>query len=93
MLREQVTSSSVRAVGYDAEAQALEIEFNNGGCYRYEPVIAEQYAAFRGTESLGRAMVTFKTNPEIGCARVYPCCGIPFDAAAVTHACAVAEVA
>ncbi len=43
MLRQVVLSSSLRSVGYDAAKQELEVEFKNGGIYRYsevEPAVA-----------------------------------------------------
>lgn len=35
MTRRHVSSKSLRSVGYDQPTQALEVEFNNGGIYRY----------------------------------------------------------
>lgn len=35
MQRQPVSSSNLAAIGYDASQQVLEIEFLNGGVYRY----------------------------------------------------------
>ena len=35
MKRKKVESSNLASVGYDAENQILEIEFNHGGIYQY----------------------------------------------------------
>jgi KTSC domain len=35
MRRQPIASSSLRSVGYDAETDTLEIEYVNGGLYRY----------------------------------------------------------
>ena len=54
MKRLVVRSSSLHAVGYDADAQALEVEFSSGASYRYEQVPAEVVAELLAAESLGR---------------------------------------
>ena len=41
MKRVAVNSSSLRALGYDLDEQALEVEFHNGSLYRYEQVPAD----------------------------------------------------
>jgi hypothetical protein len=38
MQRQPVQSRAIRSVGYDAEAQVLEIEFHSGSVYAYEGV-------------------------------------------------------
>ena len=45
MDRQQVSSSSIRSVGYDPQTQTLELEFHNGGVYRYANV---PEAVYRG---------------------------------------------
>ena len=35
MERTRVSSSNIRAIGYDPQSQALELEFLNGGIYQY----------------------------------------------------------
>lgn len=35
MERTSVTSSNINSIGYDADSQTLEIEFNNGAVYEY----------------------------------------------------------
>jgi hypothetical protein len=49
-----VDSSSLRALGYDPDAQALEVEFSSGARYRYEEVPAEAVQALLEADSLGR---------------------------------------
>ena len=51
--RVEVESSSVASVGYDAELSVLEVEFRNGGVYRYFAVPASVHEALMGSESKG----------------------------------------
>lgn len=53
MIREQVTSSSLRSVGYDAENQLLEVEFHNGRVYQYAMVSLDVYEQLLSAASLG----------------------------------------
>jgi hypothetical protein len=93
MLREPVTSSNVRAVGYDDAALALEVEFHNGGVYRYEPVQREEYQELLDAESIGRELRRFKDASIYRCTRLFPCCGEAFDSTVTRHECSTAEVA
>jgi len=52
--REPVESSSLSSVGYDARKRLLEVEFRNGGVYRYLDVPEDEYQALKGAGSLGR---------------------------------------
>lgn len=54
MKRIAVSSSCLRAIGYDADAEVLEVEFQNGSRYRYERVPAETVAELLAADSLGR---------------------------------------
>ena len=54
MLREVVESSSLRSIGYDRKTRTLEVEFANGGVYRYDEVPAELWSDFRHSASKGR---------------------------------------
>lgn len=54
MLREVVTSSSIRSLGYDARTQTLEVEFVSGAVYRYASVPPEVWSELRRAESKGR---------------------------------------
>ena len=38
MQRQPVNSSTINSVGYDRSARIVEIEFNDGGVFRYAPV-------------------------------------------------------
>ncbi|WP_444815597.1 KTSC domain-containing protein [Stutzerimonas frequens] len=54
MKRVVVSSSSLRALGYDPEQQVLEVEFSGGALYRYEAVPPEAVQALLEADSLGR---------------------------------------
>lgn len=54
MKREPVESSMIASIGYDANAETLEVEFNAGGLYQYEGVPKEVYEEFVSAESHGR---------------------------------------
>jgi len=59
MVRQQVSSTSINAVGYDPQTSTLEIEFKNGRVYRYLNVPPEIYEAFMHSDSHGQY---FNTN-------------------------------
>jgi len=48
-----VTSSAVRALGYDPRPQVLEVVFMSGRVYRYFHVPPERYHALRNAPSVG----------------------------------------
>jgi len=54
MHREPVDSSSLSSLGYDAHKHLLEVEFRNGGVYRYLEVPEEEFAALKEADSAGR---------------------------------------
>lgn len=51
-----VESSMIRAVGYDASSQELEILFNSGKTYRYTNVPEKIYQQLLASESKGQYM-------------------------------------
>ena len=53
MDRIPVSSSNLRAVGYDPDSNSLEIEFLNGGLYRYSGVPASVHAGLMSASSHG----------------------------------------
>jgi hypothetical protein len=53
MYRTPVTSSDLRSVGYDANTQTLEIEFNSGGVYQYYGVPKSVYDGLMTATSHG----------------------------------------
>jgi len=53
MQRTPVKSSNIRAVGYDAATQTLEVEFGSG-VYQYQGVPPEKHAKLMGAESVGK---------------------------------------
>ena len=54
MERTQVTSSNIQSIGYDPDAQILEIEFKNGGTYDYSGVPEYIHAGMMNAESHGK---------------------------------------
>lgn len=54
MLREVVTSSSLRSIGYDRSTQTLEIEFESGSVYRYAGVPLELWLKLKRAPSKGK---------------------------------------
>lgn len=58
MERIAVSSSNVRAVGYEASTSTLEVEFNNASVYQYHEVPQEVYDAFMQADSKGSFLNT-----------------------------------
>ena len=54
MNREKVDSTNLASVGYDAENQILEIEFQNGGVYQYFDVPNSIYIGLMNASSHGQ---------------------------------------
>lgn len=48
-----VESSNIASVGYDADAQLLEVQFTNGNRYQYAGVTPEQHDALVTAPSVG----------------------------------------
>jgi YD repeat-containing protein len=53
MDRKRVSASNIRAVGYDAARQLLEIEFSSGSVVQYSGVSPEVHRRFMGSPSPG----------------------------------------
>ena len=53
MFREPVVSESIAAIGYDDDAEALEVEFITGRVYRYRGVSQDAFEDFRQAPSKG----------------------------------------
>ena len=53
MQRQSVESSNLASVGYDAENEILEIEFNHGGVYQYFDVPENVYEELMNADSHG----------------------------------------
>lgn len=53
MERVHVASSNLRAVGYDAEEQTLEVEFHSGSIYHYFNVPEYKYEGLMRASSKG----------------------------------------
>ncbi|GFE59620.1 KTSC domain-containing protein [Geobacter sp. AOG2] len=54
MERIPVTSSNIRAIGYDPDSQTLEIEFNHGSVYQYTGVPEHEYESMMNADSKGQ---------------------------------------
>ncbi len=53
MYREPVVSESIAAIGYNDDAEVLEVEFVTGTVYRYRGVPQDVYEDFRQAPSKG----------------------------------------
>ncbi|MFC7044661.1 KTSC domain-containing protein [Halobacteriaceae archaeon GCM10025711] len=53
MKRTPVSSSIIESVGYDPDSQVLEIEFKEGGVYRYTGVPESVYNGLMSVDSHG----------------------------------------
>jgi len=58
MERERVDSSSLSSVGYDPGSETLEVEFRNGGVYRYLEVPEGEWRSLQSAESKGSYLNT-----------------------------------
>lgn len=54
MERTPVTSSTIRAIGYDSDSQTLEVEFNHGSVYQYAGVPQSEHEGFMNADSKGQ---------------------------------------
>lgn len=59
MNRKSVESSNLASIGYDAENEILEVEFNHGGVYQYFDVPKNVYEELMSADSHG---VYFSAN-------------------------------
>lgn len=57
MKRKSVESSNLASIGYDADKQILEIEFNHGGVYQYFDVSQDVYDELMDADSHGKYFV------------------------------------
>jgi len=53
MERTPVVSSNIVSIGYDEEAETLEVEFHGGGVYQYDNVPLPIYEALITADSIG----------------------------------------
>lgn len=53
MIRRGVRSSTVKSVGYDLTSRTLEVEFNDGGVYRYHDVSPQKHLDLLRSKSIG----------------------------------------
>ncbi|TWR27441.1 KTSC domain-containing protein [Mucilaginibacter pallidiroseus] len=59
MYRVPVHSSALQSVGYDADAEVLELEFHdNGGVWQYLNIKPSVFKKFARSQSLGNYFVT-----------------------------------
>jgi hypothetical protein len=54
MKRQNVPSSNLRSIGYDAKEHILEVEFVRGAVYQYFDVPPSEYQALMNADSHGR---------------------------------------
>jgi len=54
MERIPVTSTNIRAIGYDANSEILEVEFNDGRVYQYSGVPQGENDAIMSADSKGK---------------------------------------
>jgi hypothetical protein len=54
MKRQSVESSNLASIGYDAENEILEVEFNHGGVYQYSDVPQDVYEELMSASSHGK---------------------------------------
>jgi KTSC domain len=62
MKRDFVTSSDVRAIGYDQATETLEVEFLSGGIYQYYGFPQNMYDQFMQSVSKGKFFHTYIKN-------------------------------
>jgi hypothetical protein len=67
--RTPVESSAVASIGYSDSAGALDVEFHNGGVYRYVGVPRSVFDAFSAAESKG-AFLNQRIKPKFRCVRL-----------------------
>ena len=53
MVRQPVSSSNLRSVGYDSDKLILEIEFHESGIYQYSGVPERVYRGLLSAKSIG----------------------------------------
>ncbi len=71
MERQPVESSSLASVGYEEWTRTLEVEFHNGGVYRYLGVPLSVHRALLAAESRG-AFLNTRIKPYYPYQRVQP---------------------
>jgi non-canonical (house-cleaning) NTP pyrophosphatase len=52
----EVKSSVLKSIGYDAEAQKVHVEYQNGSTFAFVAVPADVYEKFKNSESVGKFM-------------------------------------
>jgi hypothetical protein len=62
MIRQAVTSSNIRSVGYNPALSILEIEFHSGGIYQYRGVPEHHYNGLLSAPSKGTYFAQFIKN-------------------------------
>ena len=62
MNNQAVASSNVRAIGYDAQKQTLEVEFLNGSVYQYYNVPENMHQQIMNASSKGQFLYLYIKN-------------------------------
>lgn len=52
---QNVSSSQIKAIGYDPETGTMRVDFNSGATYEYDGVSEEDFASVAGASSVGAA--------------------------------------
>ncbi|WP_316178171.1 KTSC domain-containing protein [Bradyrhizobium sp. SZCCHNRI1009] len=62
MIREQVASSNIRSLGYDAASETLEVEFISGSIYQYYNVSEALHEQLMQAPSKGQFLNSYIKN-------------------------------
>jgi hypothetical protein len=62
MIREPVASTNLVSIGYDPQAETLEVEFSNGSIYQYYNVGGALYDQLIQASSKGQFLNTYIKN-------------------------------
>lgn len=62
MERQQVSSSNIATIGYDAASETLEVEFTSGSVYQYYGVGAALYEQLMAATSKGQFLSAYLKN-------------------------------
>ncbi|WP_420618849.1 KTSC domain-containing protein [Candidatus Poriferisocius sp.] len=62
MNRQQVSSSNIKAIGYDVPTETLEVEFLSGWVYQYYGVSQSVHGEFMKSQSKGRFLNQYIKN-------------------------------
>lgn len=64
IIRDYVSSSNIKSIGYDKETSTLEVAFHGGATYQYNQVPEEIYMGLMSAGSIGRFFFQYVKNAE-----------------------------